>query len=91
MLLQTIISKLLAEVPTSAKPLPKALIAPQEGCVYSGRVAATAFAPRQCKGDLTPVEKTPEHSSSRSPEVSKPLSSWQLGNHRLGRDQQTGN
>ena len=41
---QTTISELLAEVPASAKTLPKALIAPHAGYVYSGRVAAAAFA-----------------------------------------------
>jgi MEMO1 family protein len=42
--LQTTISELLAQVPTSAKISPKALIAPHAGYVYSGRVGAAAFA-----------------------------------------------
>jgi AmmeMemoRadiSam system protein B len=42
--LQTTVSELLAEVAPSANVLPKALIAPHAGYVYSGRVAAEAFA-----------------------------------------------
>src|SRR5262249_18790707 len=42
--LQTTVSELLAEAEPSAKVLPKALIAPHAGYVYSGRVAAEAFA-----------------------------------------------
>ena len=42
--LQTTVSQLLAEVPTPRQASPKALIAPHAGYVYSGGVAATAFA-----------------------------------------------
>src|SRR5262249_20193284 len=42
--LQTTVSELLAEAAPSATVLPKALIAPHAGYVYSGRVAAEAFA-----------------------------------------------
>ena len=42
--LQTSVSELLGEVAQSANVLPKALIAPHAGYVYSGRVAAEAFA-----------------------------------------------
>jgi len=42
--LQATVSELLAEAEPSAKVLPKALIAPHAGYVYSGRVAAEAFA-----------------------------------------------
>jgi MEMO1 family protein len=42
--LQTTVSELLAEAAPSADVLPKALIAPHAGYVYSGRVAAEAFA-----------------------------------------------
>ena len=42
--LQTTVSELLAEVASPANVLPKALIAPHAGYVYSGRVAAEAFA-----------------------------------------------
>jgi AmmeMemoRadiSam system protein B len=42
--LQTTVSELLAEVASPANMLPKALIAPHAGYVYSGRVAAEAFA-----------------------------------------------
>jgi hypothetical protein len=42
--LQTTVSELLGEFAPSAKALPKALIAPHAGYVYSGRVAAEAFA-----------------------------------------------
>src|SRR5262249_46246674 len=42
--LQTTVSDLLTEVASPANVLPKALIAPHAGYVYSGRVAAEAFA-----------------------------------------------
>jgi AmmeMemoRadiSam system protein B len=42
--LQAQVSELLADVAASAEILPKALIVPHAGYVYSGRVAATAFA-----------------------------------------------
>jgi MEMO1 family protein len=42
--LQTTVSELLGEAAPSANVLPKALIAPHAGYVYSGRVAAEAFA-----------------------------------------------
>src|SRR5262249_35843423 len=42
--LQASVSELLGEAQPSAKVLPKALIAPHAGYVYSGRVAAEAFA-----------------------------------------------
>ena len=42
--LQATVSELLGEVVPSANVLPKALIAPHAGYVYSGRVAAEAFA-----------------------------------------------
>jgi AmmeMemoRadiSam system protein B len=42
--LQTTVSELLGEVQPAAKVLPKALIAPHAGYVYSGGVAAKAFA-----------------------------------------------
>src|SRR6266446_7600477 len=42
--LQTTVAELLGEVAPSANVLPKALIAPHAGYVYSGRVAAEAFA-----------------------------------------------
>src|SRR5262247_3588005 len=42
--LQATVSELLGEAEPSAKVLPKALIAPHAGYVYSGRVAAEAFA-----------------------------------------------
>jgi MEMO1 family protein len=42
--LQTTVAELLGEVQPSAKVLPKALIAPHAGYVYSGGVAAKAFA-----------------------------------------------
>jgi MEMO1 family protein len=42
--LRTSVSRLLAAAPTSAKPAPKALIAPHAGYIYSGQVAAAAFA-----------------------------------------------
>lgn len=42
--LQTTVAELLDEVQPSAKVLPKALIAPHAGYVYSGGVAAKAFA-----------------------------------------------
>ncbi|HEY6995559.1 MAG TPA: AmmeMemoRadiSam system protein B [Xanthobacteraceae bacterium] len=42
--LRTTVSELLAGAPSSAKASPKALIAPHAGYVYSGRVAAAAFA-----------------------------------------------
>src|SRR5262249_34112103 len=42
--LQAAVSELLGEAEPSAKVLPKALIAPHAGYVYSGRVAAEAFA-----------------------------------------------
>src|SRR5262249_18082018 len=42
--LQASVSELLGEVQPAAKVLPKALIAPHAGYVYSGRVAAEAFA-----------------------------------------------
>jgi AmmeMemoRadiSam system protein B len=42
--LQTTIAGFLAEVPPSVQTPPKALIAPHAGYVYSGRIAATAFA-----------------------------------------------
>jgi AmmeMemoRadiSam system protein B len=42
--LQATVSELLGEVEPSTKVLPKALIAPHAGYVYSGRVAAEAFA-----------------------------------------------
>ena len=42
--LQATVSDLLAQVPASTKTPPKALIAPHAGYVYSGGVAATAFA-----------------------------------------------
>ena len=42
--LQTEVSELLANAPTSGTTSPKALIAPHAGYVYSGRVAAMAFA-----------------------------------------------
>jgi AmmeMemoRadiSam system protein B len=42
--LRTIVSELLAEASSSAETQPKALIAPHAGYVYSGRVAAAAFA-----------------------------------------------
>jgi MEMO1 family protein len=41
--LRTSVSRLLAAAPTSAKPAPKALIAPHAGYIYSGQVAADAF------------------------------------------------
>jgi AmmeMemoRadiSam system protein B len=42
--LQAEVAELLAEAPASASASPKALIAPHAGYVYSGHVAATAFA-----------------------------------------------
>ncbi len=42
--LQAEVARLLAAVPASAGPAPKALIAPHAGYVYSGAVAAAAFA-----------------------------------------------
>jgi MEMO1 family protein len=42
--LRTTVCELLAEVQPAGKVLPKALIAPHAGYVYSGRVAAEAFA-----------------------------------------------
>ena len=42
--LQATVSELLGSVPRSANVMPKALIAPHAGYVYSGRVAAQAFA-----------------------------------------------
>jgi AmmeMemoRadiSam system protein B len=42
--LRTSVSRLLAAAPTSAAPVPKALIAPHAGYIYSGQVAADAFA-----------------------------------------------
>src|SRR5450756_1581361 len=42
--LRTQILDLLADVAVSTKVMPKALIAPHAGYVYSGRVAAAAFA-----------------------------------------------
>jgi MEMO1 family protein len=42
--LRASVSRLLAAAPTSAKPAPKALIAPHAGYIYSGQVAAAAFA-----------------------------------------------
>jgi AmmeMemoRadiSam system protein B len=38
------VSRLLAAAPASAAPVPKALIAPHAGYIYSGQVAAAAFA-----------------------------------------------
>jgi len=43
-LLQTTVSALLADAPPANELIPKALIAPHAGYVYSGRVAASAFA-----------------------------------------------
>jgi MEMO1 family protein len=42
--LRTSVSRLLAAAPASAAPVPKALIAPHAGYIYSGRIAAEAFA-----------------------------------------------
>jgi len=42
--LQTEVLELLREVAPASKVMPKALIAPHAGYVYSGRVAAAAFA-----------------------------------------------
>jgi AmmeMemoRadiSam system protein B len=42
-MLQTSISRLLATAPASTTPVPKALIAPHAGYIYSGQVAAVAF------------------------------------------------
>src|SRR5215831_6570797 len=42
--LRATVSELLGEAEPSANVLPKALIAPHAGYVYSGRVAAEAFA-----------------------------------------------
>jgi AmmeMemoRadiSam system protein B len=42
--LETEVDRLLAQVPACAEPSPKALIAPHAGYVYSGAVAAAAFA-----------------------------------------------
>jgi MEMO1 family protein len=43
-MLQTSLSRLLAAAPESTTPAPKALIAPHAGYIYSGQVAAAAFA-----------------------------------------------
>jgi AmmeMemoRadiSam system protein B len=43
-MLRTSVSRLLAEAPASAMLAPKALIAPHAGYIYSGHVAAAAFA-----------------------------------------------
>jgi len=42
--LEAEVARLLAQVPASGEPAPKALIAPHAGFVYSGAVAASAFA-----------------------------------------------
>jgi MEMO1 family protein len=42
--LRTSVSRLLAAAPASPRPAPKALIAPHAGYIYSGQVAAAAFA-----------------------------------------------
>jgi AmmeMemoRadiSam system protein B len=42
--LRTSVSRLLAAAPASTTPAPKALIAPHAGYIYSGQVAAAAFA-----------------------------------------------
>jgi AmmeMemoRadiSam system protein B len=43
-MLRTSVSRLLAAAPASTAPAPKALIAPHAGYIYSGQVAAAAFA-----------------------------------------------
>ena len=45
--LRTHVLDLLADIAASTKVMPKALIAPHAGFVYSGRVAAAAFATLQ--------------------------------------------
>jgi MEMO1 family protein len=42
--LQTEVLELLGEIASASKVIPKALIAPHAGYVYSGRVAGAAFA-----------------------------------------------
>jgi AmmeMemoRadiSam system protein B len=49
--LATQVTRLLAQVPTSADASPKALIAPHAGYVYSGAIAACAFAQLRTHGD----------------------------------------
>ena len=53
--LRATVSDLLAEAPASGAALPKALIAPHAGYVYSGRVAAAAFA--TLRGRAAPIER----------------------------------
>ena len=53
--LQATVSDLLAQVPASTKTPPKALIAPHAGYVYSGGVAATAFA--TLRGDAPSITR----------------------------------
>ena len=53
--LQTLVSQLLAGA-NANRPLPKALVAPHAGYIYSGPVAATAYAPlRQGRGRINRV------------------------------------
>jgi AmmeMemoRadiSam system protein B len=49
--LEAEVARLVAQVPPSGRPTPKALIAPHAGYVYSGAVAAAAFAELRGRGD----------------------------------------
>jgi hypothetical protein len=49
------VAELLASVPPSRAVSPKALIVPHAGYIYSGRVAATAFAP--LRGRASAIER----------------------------------
>jgi MEMO1 family protein len=60
--LQSAVAELLASVPRAAGPAPEALIAPHAGYVYSGEVAAAAFATlRDARGTDRVVVIGPAH------------------------------
>lgn len=54
--LSDMVSRFIDDAGTAAKPVPKAIIAPHAGYVYSGAVAGTAYAPiRQARETITRV------------------------------------